>query len=68
MRNQPTDEWRIGVEFDESSLLKRERRILARAARVARAGDCDEGKRNDRPEERSFTGGIRVSIHIPFFL
>lgn len=47
-RNLPTDGWTIGVEFDESSLLNRERDSPRRG--WAREG-CDEGKKNDRPEE-----------------
>ena len=48
--NQTAVEWTIGVEFDESSLLDRG------AVR----------KMTGRKGERSFTGGIRVSIHISF--
>lgn len=47
-RNRPTDGWTIGVEFDESSLLNREQDSPRRE--WAREG-CDEGKKNDRPEE-----------------
>ena len=46
-------EWTIGVEFDESSLLDRG----ANARRMRKM----TGRR-----VRSFTGGIRVSIHISF--
>jgi len=61
--DRPTDGWMIGVEFDESSLLNRE---PDSPARVAGESVTRVRKMVDR-KKRSFTRGIRVSIHISFF-
>lgn len=47
-----TADGRSVSNVDESSLLNREPDPGRIRARVARAGACDEGKKNDRPEER----------------